>query len=74
MGVLGSIPSGILFPVAFVVVRYVGLVLGINKPAPNGIEQSKGAPMSEVKRIVSGILETAWALGVSVLAGLPLLT
>ncbi len=77
MGVPGSTPGGILFPVAFVglvIVRYVILVLGHQKPVAETNEQRKGAPMSMVKEVVSAILETTWALGASMVADLPLLT
>ena len=74
---LGSNPSGILLPVAFVglvIVRSAGLVLGKNTPEVKTTEQRKGKPMNMAKKIVSGVLETAWSLGVSMLAGLTLLT
>jgi hypothetical protein len=74
---LGSIPGWLLVPVAFVVLialRIASLALGINKPETTTAQKEKVAPMAHVKSILSTVAETAWALGTSMLAGLPLLT
>lgn len=77
VGGLGSIPSCLLVPIAFVVLvtlRSAGLVLGITKSEAAGAEKGKVTPMVHVRSILCTVAETAWALGTSVLAGLPLLT
>jgi hypothetical protein len=77
VGGLGSIPSWLLVPVAFVVLvtlRFACLVLGSTKPETTRTEKRKVTPMVHVKSILSTAAETAWALGTSMLAGLPLLT
>jgi len=74
---LGSIPGWLLVPVAFavlVVLRFVSLVLGRAKPETTGARNRKVTPMLHAKSILSIVTETAWALGTSILAGLPLLT
>jgi hypothetical protein len=77
VGGLGSIPSWLLVPVAFVVLvtlRFASLVLGTTKPEAKRTKKRRVAPMVHVKSILSISVETAWALGTSMLAGLPLLT
>lgn len=77
MGVPGSIPGWLLVPVAFVVLvilRSESLVLERTKPEAKRAENRKVMFMVHVKSILSIVAETAWALGTSVLAGLPLLT
>jgi len=77
VGGLGSIPSWLLAPVAFVVLvtlRSASLVLGVTKPEAARAEKRKVRPMVHVQSITSEVAETAWALGTSMLAGLPLLT
>ena len=74
---LGSIPGWLLVPVAFVVLvvlRFASLVLGSTKPETTKAPKGKETPMAHVKSILSIVAETAWALGTSMLAGLPLLT
>ena len=74
---LGSIPSWLLVPVAFVVLvvlRFASLALGSTKPETTEAPKGKEALMAHVKSILSIVAETAWALGASMLAGLPLLT
>jgi hypothetical protein len=77
VGGLGSIPSWLLVPVAFVVLvvsRPVSLVLRSTKPETTRAEKGKVMLMVRVKSILSSVAETAWALGTSMLAGLPLST
>ena len=77
MGGPGSIPGWLLVPVAFVVLvilRFGNLVLGTPKPEAKRAGQRKVTFMVHVKSILSIVAETAWALGTSMLAGLPLLT
>jgi hypothetical protein len=67
----------LLVPIAFVVLvtlRSAGLVLGIAKSEDAGAEKGKVTPMVHVTWMLCTVAETAWALGTSVLAGLPLLT
>jgi hypothetical protein len=73
----GSIPGWLLVPVAFVVLvtlRFVSLILGSTKPEATRAQKRKVTLMVHVKSILSVAAETAWALGTSMLAGLPLLT
>ena len=77
MGGLGSIPGWLLVPIAFVVLvilRLASLVLESSKPEAKRAEKRKVMLMAHVKLILSTVAETAWALGESMLAGLPLLT
>ena len=77
MGGLGPIPSWLLDPVAFAVLvtlRLASLVLENTKPEAKSTQEGKGTPMARMKSILSTATETAWALGTSMLAGLPLLT
>jgi hypothetical protein len=77
VGGLGSNPGWLLAPVAFVVLvilRCVNLALGTAKPETTGAEKGKVIRMVNARSILSITSETAWALGVSMLAGLPLLT
>lgn len=78
MGGLGSNPSMLLVLVAFavlVIVRSAGLVLGNTKPEVATTREGKETLMIQVARsLAKAAFETAWALGTSVLAGLPLLT
>jgi hypothetical protein len=74
---LGSIPGWLLVPTAFVVLvtlRFVSLVPGNTKPEITRTQKGKVTLMSHVKSILSITAETAWALGTSMLVGLPLLT
>ena len=74
---LGSIPSWLLVPVAFVVLvvlRSACLALGSTKPETTKAQKGKVTPLAHIKSILSIVAETAWALGTSMLAGLPLLT
>jgi hypothetical protein len=74
---LGSIPGWLLVPVAFVVLvilRFASLVLGNTKPEITKAQKRKVTPVTHVKSVLSIMTETAWALGTSMLAGLPLLT
>ena len=71
------IPGWLLVPVAFVVLvvlRFAIVALGSTKPETRKGQNGKVAPMSHVNSILSIMAETAWALGISMLAGLPLLT
>ncbi len=73
----GSIRGWLLVPAAFVVLvtlRFVSLVLGNTKPEITRTRKRKVTYMAHVKSILSITAEAAWALGTSVLAGLPLLT
>jgi len=73
----GSIPGWLLASVAFVVLvtlRFVSLVLGSSKPEATRAQERKVALMVHAKSILSIVAETTWALGASMLAGLPLLT
>lgn len=77
MGGPGPIPGWLLVPVSFVVLvtlRFVSLVLGSTKPETARAQKKKVTPMVHAKSILSVVAETAWALGISMLAGLPLLT
>ena len=77
MGGLGSIPGWLFVLVAFVVLvilRFVSLVLGTTKPKAKIEENGKVVRMAHIKSITSNVAETTWALGTSMLAGLPLLT
>ncbi len=77
MGGLGSIPGWLLVPVAFVVLvslRFASLVLGNAKPEVTETQEGKVTPVAHVKSITSIVAGTVWALGTSMLAGLPLLT
>jgi hypothetical protein len=73
----GSIPGWLLVPVAFAVLvtlRFVSLVLGSTKPETTRTRERKVTLMVHARSIMSVVAETAWALGTSMLAGLPLLT
>jgi hypothetical protein len=73
----GSIPGWLLVPVAFAVLvtlRLASLVLGNEKPEVTRTQKEKVTPMARAKSITSVTAETVWALGTSMLAGLPLLT
>jgi hypothetical protein len=77
VGVSGSIPGLLLVPSAFVVLvilRFTSLVLGSIKPEAKRAEKEKVMSMVRTKSMLSMAAETAWALGTSMLAGLPLLT
>jgi hypothetical protein len=77
VGGLGSIPGWLLVLVAFVVLvvlRFVSLVLGTSKPEAKREENGKVVRMAHIKSIMSNVAETTWAIGTSMLAGLPLLT
>jgi hypothetical protein len=77
VGGLGSIPGWLLVLVAFVVLvvlRFVSLVLGTPKPEAKREENGKVVRMAHIKSIMSNAAETTWAIGTSMLAGLPLLT
>jgi hypothetical protein len=77
VGVPGSIPGWLLVPVAFVVLtilRSVSLALGNIKPEAKRAKTRKVMYMAHVKLRLSIVAETAWALGTSMLAGLPLFT
>lgn len=74
---LGSIPSWLLVPIAFVVLVTLGfasLVLGNAKPEITRTQKRKVTLMAHAKSILSITTETAWALGTNMLAGLPLFT
>ncbi len=74
---LGPIPGWLLVPAAFavlVVLRFVSLVLERAKSETKAAGDRKVTPMLHAKSILSIVTETAWALGTSILAGLPLLT
>jgi len=78
LGVRGlrSIPSGLLVPVAFVVLvtlRFVSLALINTRPEAQRARRKKVTLVVHVKSMLSVTAETAWALGASILAGLPLL-
>jgi hypothetical protein len=68
----------LIFLVAFVglvIVRSAGLVLDrTTKPESETAEKKGAMPKQKAAKLVSATLETAWALGTSMLAGLPLLT
>lgn len=77
MGGLGSIPGWLLVPVAFVVLvilRFGSLALGSTKPEAKRAEKRKVMFIVHVKSMLSIVAETAWALGTSMLAGVPLFT
>ena len=77
MGVPGSIPGWLLVPFAFVVLvilRFTSLALGSTKPEAKRAKKEKVMSMVHAKSMLSMAAETAWALGTSMLAGLPLLT
>ena len=72
---IGSNPISAIMLVALllVVVRFVSLVLETAKPKVKGRADRKEARMNG-RLIVGSLLETAWAISVSVVAGaLPLL-
>jgi len=75
---LGSIPSWLFIPIAFVVLvilRFGSLVLGGSKPeAEREEKKGKVTLMAHFKSMLSMVAETARALGGSMLAGLPLLS
>jgi len=54
--------------------RFVSLVLGTPKPEAKREENGKVVRMAHIKSIMSNVAETTWAIGTSMLAGLPLLT
>jgi hypothetical protein len=77
VGARGSTPRGLLVLFAFValaILRFGSLVLGSTKPEATGAKKRKVITMVHVKSILSVVAETTWALGTSMLAGLPLLT
>jgi hypothetical protein len=77
VGAIGSIPTWLCFFLAFVVlviVRSVSLVLGTTKPDDRNQRIEGGGFMNSIRRIVSVVLETAWAVGGSSLVGAPFLT
>lgn len=79
-GVLGSIPIAAVAAVAagvFVVLvftRFVSLMFTLNDPLETRKHKAKEAPMNRIMVVLSSLIETAWALGVSVSAGLLLLS
>lgn len=77
MGGPGSILGWLLLPVAFVVlvaVRLASLALGTKKPEAVSAKKEKVVRMNKARTVLSATSETMWALGGSMLAGLPLLT
>jgi hypothetical protein len=74
--VLGSIPGWLLIPVVVVLVtlRFASLILENTEPQTTSTENEKATPMAHMKSALSITAETAWALGTSMPAGLPLLT
>jgi hypothetical protein len=60
--------------VVLVVLRFVSLALGTTKPEAKREENGKVVRMAHIKSIMSNVAETTWALGTSMLAGLPLFT
>lgn len=76
-GVLGSIPIAAVAAGVFVVLvfaRFVSLMFALNDPSEAGKDKAKEAPMNRILVVLSSLTETAWALGVSVSAGLLLLS
>lgn len=76
-GVLGSIPIAAVAAGAFVVLvfsRFVSLMLTLNDPSETRRNKAKEAPMNRILVVLSSLIETVWALGVSVSAGLLLLS
>lgn len=78
-GVLGSIPIAAVAAGVFVVLvftRFVSLMFTLNSPSETKKYKAKEAPMNKQKwKIALGsLIETAWALAVSVAAGLLLLS
>jgi hypothetical protein len=74
---LGSIPGWLLVPVVLVVLvvlRFASLALGSTRPETTKARKGKVTPLAHIKSILSIVAETTWALGTSMLAGLPLLT
>jgi hypothetical protein len=77
VGALGSIPGRLFISVVFAVLvslRLSSLALGSAKPEAAEREEVKVIAMPKTRAILATTLETAWALGMSILAGLPLLT
>ena len=77
VGAIGSIPTWLCFFLAFVVlviVRSASLVLGNAKPDDCKNRSEGGSIVNKVRKAMSVVLETAWAVGGSILAGAPLLT
>jgi hypothetical protein len=76
VGVTGSIPVWLFFLglAVLVVIRFVSLDLGNKIPENRNSKSRKGGRMDKVHAWSSTALETAWAVGGSMLAGLPLLT
>jgi hypothetical protein len=78
VGELGSIPGVLLLLAAFavlVLLRFASLAPGSPKPETKKDEERKVVPMAKKSRLLcSAGIETAWAVGGSMLAGLPLLT
>jgi hypothetical protein len=73
---IGSTPISalVLIALSLVIVRSAGLVLGEAKPEVKRRSSRKEVCMNG-RLVVSSMLETAWAIGASVLAGyLPLPT
>ena len=78
-GLLGSIPIAAAAAGVFVVLvftRFVSLMFTLNSPSEAKKYKTKEAPMNQQKFKVAlgSLIETAWALGVSVSAGLLLLS
>jgi hypothetical protein len=77
VGVFGSNPNyllGLGALAVLVIVRFASLVLGNRKPEAASKEKRKATAMTQVRSCAVAVLETAWALGVGTVAGLPLLT
>lgn len=78
-GVLGSIPIAAVAAGVFVVLvftRFVSLMFTLSDPSETRKHKAKEAPMNKYRMNVAlgSLTETAWALGVSVSAGLLLLS
>lgn len=56
------------------VARCASLILGSTESEPQSRKGSKKGVVPMVRHMSSSILETMWAIGVSTVAGLPLLT
>jgi hypothetical protein len=78
VGAIGSIPTWLCFFLAFtvlVIVRSASLTLGSTTSDDHIKKDERGGTMENIRNTLLYVsLETAWAVGGSILAGAPLLT
>ena len=78
MGGSGSIPYGVLLVIlafaALMLIEFCSLGLVSKTPRNKKPKKGKVVRMNDVRKVLSVGFDTAWAVGCSIVAGLPLLT